>query len=55
MRHPGHLDAEMLEELRQRLDADEWKPLAIDGELIEFDTSEPVDIAALAARISQGT
>ena len=52
VRHPGHLDAEMLEELRQRLDVDEWKPLELGGELIELDTSEPVDIEALAARIS---
>ena len=53
-RHPGHLDAEIVEELRERLAADEWKPLDIGGELIELDTSGSVDVGALAARISPG-
>ncbi len=51
-RHPGHLDADIVEELRERLAAGEWRPLDLDGDLIELDTSEPVDVPALAARLS---
>ncbi len=51
-RHPGHNDAAKVDELRARLAAGEWRPLAIGGELIELDTSESVDIPALAARLS---
>jgi hypothetical protein len=50
-RHPGHLDGEIIEELRARLEIEEWKPLTLDGELIELDTRERVDIASLANRM----
>jgi predicted kinase len=50
-RHPGHLDIERVGELRKRLDADMHGPLALEGELIEVDTSAPVDVKALAKRV----
>ncbi len=51
VRHPGHLDGAILEELRARLGAGEWAPLDLDGELIEVDTSAPVDVRALAGQL----
>ncbi len=52
VRHAGHLDDEIVEELRARLAANEWAPLDLDGELIELNTSGSVDVAALATRLS---
>ena len=51
VRHPGHLDGAILEELRGRLDAGEWAPLDLNGELIEIDTSATVDVRALARQL----
>jgi predicted kinase len=53
-RHPGHLDAEIVEELRTRLARHEWKPLKLDGTLFALDTSDLVDVELLAERISRG-
>jgi predicted kinase len=50
-RHPGHLDAEIAGELAERLDAGEWQPLALPGETIVVDTTAPLDVEALAARV----
>ncbi len=50
-RHPGHLDAEIVPELRERLAAGEWQPLDLDGKLITLDTSTPVDVRSLAATV----
>jgi predicted kinase len=52
-RHPGHLDDVILEELHARLHNGEWAPLDLECELVEVDTSAPVDIRTLAARISR--
>jgi predicted kinase len=52
-RHPGHLDAEIVDELRARLASHEWRPLDLGGTIIELDTTEPVDVAALAERVSR--
>jgi predicted kinase len=51
-RHPGHNDAAKVDELRERLAAGEWMPLAIGGETITVETTDDVDIRALAERIS---
>lgn len=53
VRHPGHLDAEIVDQLAERLDAGEWQPLALTGVTITADTTGAVDVAALARRISQ--
>lgn len=47
-RHPGHLDRERAAELRQRLDEGIHRPLALTGELIDVDTSRPVDAVRIA-------
>ena len=51
VRHPGHVDQQRREEVRARIDAEEWRPLDIGGELIEVDTAGPVDVPTLAERI----
>ena len=50
-RHPGHVDQARAAEVRTRIEAGEWHALDLGGELIEVDTSAPVDVPALAARI----
>jgi predicted kinase len=52
VRHPGHLDAEIAEELAERLDAGEWQPLGLRGETIVVDTTTPLDVEALARRVT---
>jgi hypothetical protein len=51
VRHPGHVDQQRRDEVRARIDADEWRPLDIGGELIVVDTTDRVDVAALAERL----
>jgi predicted kinase len=51
-RHPGHLPEHQAEEAIQGWRSVEPVPLALDAPLIEVDTTEPVDVAAVAARIS---
>jgi chloramphenicol 3-O-phosphotransferase len=51
VRHPGHLDGVRAGELVDRFADDAHGPLALDGELIELDTSRPVDVEALAERL----
>jgi hypothetical protein len=53
-RHPGHLDAQRVEELAARFETGENAPLELPGELIEVDTTAPVDVDALARRIRRG-
>ena len=51
-RHPGHLDDVTLRELGPRLLADEWRPLALPGAVVEVDTSAAIpDAAQLAATV----
>jgi len=40
-------------ETKAAFDGGEWAPLDLGGTLIELDTSAPVDIASLEARISR--
>ena len=51
-RHPGHLDESRADELAERYESDRHGPLALDGDLIELDTSTPVDIDGLVARLA---
>jgi predicted kinase len=46
-RHPVHYDAEVAEEVLERLARGEWEPLPLDGELIRIDTSTDPDVDAL--------
>jgi predicted kinase len=50
-RHPGHHDAEKIKELPDRFESGAHSPLRLDGELIQLDTAQPVDLDAVAARI----
>jgi predicted kinase len=50
-RHPGHHDAEKIEELPARFESGAHAPLRLPGDLIELDTTEPVSLDALGERI----
>lgn len=50
-RHPGHYDRVRAEEVRTAVSSGRHGPLALEGELIELDTTHEVDTAELAARI----
>jgi predicted kinase len=50
-RHAGHHDAEKIRELPRRFESGAHGPLSLDGELIRIDTTQPVELAALAERI----
>lgn len=51
-RHPGHHDAEKITELPARFASGAHGALDLPGELIELDTTRPVDLDALATRVS---
>jgi predicted kinase len=50
-RHPGHVDQERAEEVRERIDAGEWGFLDLEGGRIAVDTSTPVDVHSVVERI----
>jgi predicted kinase len=50
-RHPGHLDQVRADELADRYASGRNGPLELEGELIELDTTRPVDVDALAAEL----
>ena len=50
-RHPGHLSGLRVDELAERYASGRNGPLQLDGELIELDTSRPIDVDGLAARL----
>ena len=47
-RHPGHIDHERGQTLRDAVESGRHEPLDVPGVTIRIDTSGPVDIAALA-------
>jgi predicted kinase len=52
-RHPGHHDAEKIKELPARFASGTHEALRLAGVLIELDTSQPVDLDALADRVRE--
>jgi len=50
-RHAGHHDGEKIKELPARFESGAHSPLTLQGELIQLDTTEPVELDALAERI----
>jgi predicted kinase len=54
-RHPGHVDASMIEEMRTQLAAGRWQPLHLPGELLTVDTTsfETLDVEAIVSRASR--
>lgn len=51
-RHPGHLDAQRVEDVREAIAAGRWRALDLGGETVEVDTTDwsTVDMPALVAR-----
>ena len=47
-RHPGHVDSQRIDALREAVESGRHEPLDLPGELTRVDTSGPVDVAALA-------
>jgi predicted kinase len=50
-RHPGHVDAERLGALQAAVESGRHDPLDLPGETIRIETTNPVDVGDLAARI----
>lgn len=50
VRHPGHVDSERIEAIRELVEAGSYEPLALPGETLRVDTTVPVDVEALAAQ-----
>jgi hypothetical protein len=51
-RHAGHLDDEILDDVRVAIARGRHAPLPLGGELVRLDTSAPVDAAALRAQVA---
>lgn len=51
-RHPGHVDSERIDALRNAVETGRHDPLDLPGEIIRLDTTRPVDLAVLAARVT---
>jgi len=51
-RHAGHHDAEKIAELPARFESGRHEALRLPGDLIELDTTQRVDLDALAERVS---
>ena len=54
VRHPGHVDAQISEDVRTRLLAGDWQPLTLPGTVITVETAtfETLDFGDLAARVA---
>jgi predicted kinase len=50
-RHPGHIDHDRADALREAVEMRRHDPLDLPGETIRIDTTEPVDVPALADRL----
>lgn len=50
-RHPGHVDTERIDALREAVESGRHDPLDLPGDTIRVDTTKPVDIAALRSRL----
>lgn len=50
-RHPGHVDAERIEALREAVETGRHDPLDLPGDTIRLDTSEEVELEAVLLRI----
>jgi predicted kinase len=46
-RHPGHVDSQRIDALREAVGSGRHEPLDLPGELIRVDTSGPVDVVAI--------
>ena len=51
-RHPGHVDSERIDALREAVESGRHEPLDLPGETIRVETTGPVDLAALGDRLA---
>jgi predicted kinase len=51
-RHPGHVDSERIDALRQAVETGRHEPLYLPGQTIRLETTQPVDIEAVVERIA---
>jgi predicted kinase len=51
-RHPGHVDSQRIGALREAVETGRHDPLDLPGETIRIDTTRPVDLDALAERLT---
>ena len=51
-RHPGHVDSDRIYALRDAVETGRHDPLTLDGDTIRIDTTTPVDLDALAERVT---
>lgn len=51
-RHPGHVDPERIDALRRAVENGRHDPLDLPGETIRLETTTPVDIEAVVARLA---
>ena len=51
-RHPGHVDSERIDALREAVESRRHNPLDLPGETIRIDTTGPVDLEAVVARVA---
>jgi predicted kinase len=54
-RHPGHVDAERIEALRDAVESGRHDPLELPGETIRLDTSAEVNLDAVVRRIRRAS
>jgi hypothetical protein len=50
-RHPGHVDGERLDALREAVESGRHDPLDLPGETIHVDTARPFDLASIVERV----
>jgi predicted kinase len=51
-RHPGHVDSERIDAVREAVETGRHDPLDVPGEVIRLDTSKPLDLAAVTERVA---
>ncbi|HJU36627.1 MAG TPA: ATP-binding protein [Gaiellaceae bacterium] len=50
-RHPGHVDSQRIDALRDSVETGRHEPLDLPGETIRVDTTQPVDLARLVEEV----
>jgi predicted kinase len=50
-RHPGHVDTERIEALRDAVESGRHEPLVLPGKTVRLDTSEAVELGDVVARL----
>jgi predicted kinase len=54
-RHPGHVDSQRIEALRDAVESGRHDPLDLPGETIRLDTSKEIDLDDVARRVRRAT